>query len=115
MAVDPLNSRAVPSADSGKVAGSQSARRPEQPAEERHGEATHAAGDSVELSATSRALVEHADGAHGVPQGTMSPEPNAGSAPPPDRWATTTARRCVTRLPGGWGTTSAFPDRSELR
>ena len=72
MSVDPLNSRAVPSADSGKVAGSQSARRPEQPAEERHGEATHAAGDSVELSATSRALVEHADGAHGVPQGTMS-------------------------------------------
>lgn len=73
MSVDPLNPRGVPSTDAGKVAGSHSARRQDPPVEQPQGETTRAPGDSVELSAASRTLVERADEAARVPEGTVSP------------------------------------------
>lgn len=72
MSVDPLNSRGLSSADAGRIAGSQSARRNEPPVEGPQDELAHSSGDSVELSAASRTLVDRADGAGDVPQGTVS-------------------------------------------
>jgi hypothetical protein len=74
MSVDPLKSRAVPSADAARVAGGEQVRRSEAPSEERSGEATQVSSDSVELSAASRRLLSRADDTAAVPQGTLSAE-----------------------------------------
>jgi hypothetical protein len=74
MSVDPLKSRAVPSADPGRVAGAEQARRSESLSEERPTDAPQVSRDSVELSVVSRGLVSQGDEAGAVPQGTLSAE-----------------------------------------
>ena len=73
MSVDPLKSRAVPTADAARVAGGEQARRSEAASEERSTEAPQVSRDSVELSAASRGLVGRVEDA-AVPQGTLSAE-----------------------------------------
>jgi hypothetical protein len=74
MSVDPLQSRAVPSAEPSRIAASEQVRRQEAVAEKPLSEAPPVSGDSVELSAASRGLVDQANEAGAVPQGTVSSE-----------------------------------------
>jgi hypothetical protein len=71
MPVDPLKSRALILSDAGKAAG-QPARRSD-PAAERSADVP-AGGDTVELSAASRGMVDRAEEASEVPHGTLSAE-----------------------------------------
>ena len=74
MSVDPLQSRAVPSADPSRIAASEQVRRQEVVLNEPVSEAPPVSGDSVELSATSRGLVDRVNEAGAVPQGTLPSE-----------------------------------------
>jgi hypothetical protein len=78
MSVDPLKSKPLPQADAGRVGASHGGRRTEpSPASETQvqGEQPAAStGDSVQLSAASRTLVERVDDAERVPGGTVSAE-----------------------------------------
>lgn len=74
MAVDPMQSNPPTQADVSRLGAAGSVRRPESAAESRAEAAAAAPGDRVQLSATSRTLVEQADDADRVPHGTLSAE-----------------------------------------
>lgn len=71
MSVDPLKSRPLPASDTGKVASRHQARRSEPGAGERGSDVPAASGDSVELSAASRGMVDRAGDAPEVPRGAL--------------------------------------------
>jgi hypothetical protein len=74
MSVDPLKSHSLPQADAGRLGASASARRSDAAAGDTPSDPVAAAADRVQLSAASRTLVEQADEASRVPQGTLAPE-----------------------------------------
>jgi hypothetical protein len=75
MSVDPLKSSSLSQADAGRIGASASPRRPDAaPGSETPTDGPASAADRVQLSAASRTLVEQADDAGRVPQGTLDPE-----------------------------------------
>ena len=73
MAVDPMKSNSLTPADVSRLGAAGSVRRGEA-ASDIKSEPAAASGDRVQLSPASRTLVEQADEADRVPQGTMSAE-----------------------------------------
>jgi hypothetical protein len=72
MPVDPLNTHGPAAGGRPKVDANRPARQTELTPEQRQGETAPSSGDSVEVSAASRELVDQAEGSR-VPAGTLEP------------------------------------------